>query len=140
MGCFGLVGDNIHPKLLWKFHQNPTCFGSFKEDLQLVLFGKVWFGMVYQKLLWKLYQDPTCFCCFREYFELFWFCLVWDNIHAKLLWKFHQNLTCFGCFREDFELVCLSMEWIGMVWLDLRQHPSEDSVEVSSRSDLFLLF
>ena len=36
---------NIHQKLLWKFHQNLTCFGCFREDLALVLFGMVWFSL-----------------------------------------------------------------------------------------------
>ena len=29
------MGANIHQKLLWKFHQNPTCFGWFRDDLEL---------------------------------------------------------------------------------------------------------
>ena len=32
---FGLVWDIIHPKLLWLFHQNPTCFACFREDWKL---------------------------------------------------------------------------------------------------------
>ena len=31
----GLVWDIIHPKLLWLFHQNPTCFACFREDWKL---------------------------------------------------------------------------------------------------------
>ena len=30
------VWDIINPKLLWKFHQNPTCFDWIREDLKLV--------------------------------------------------------------------------------------------------------
>ena len=33
---FGLVWGNIHLKLLWNFHQDPTCFGCFRKDIQLV--------------------------------------------------------------------------------------------------------
>ena len=29
------MGANIHQKLLWKFHQDPTCFGWFRDDLEL---------------------------------------------------------------------------------------------------------
>ena len=42
--------------------------------------------------------------------------------------------------RFCLELAWFAVVWIGMVWFDLRQHPSEASVKVSSRSDLFLLF
>ena len=38
----GSVWDNIHLKLLWKFHQDPTCFRCFREDLELVWIGMVW--------------------------------------------------------------------------------------------------
>ena len=31
------MGANIHQKLLWKFHQDPTCFGCFKEDFELLV-------------------------------------------------------------------------------------------------------
>ena len=53
-------------------------------------------------------------------------------------------------FREDLELlrfamvwigmVLIGMVWIGMVYFDLRQRPSEASVNVSSRFDLYWLF
>ena len=43
---FGLVWDNIHRKLLWKFHQNPTCFERFREDLKLG-----WGGVVFSNNL-----------------------------------------------------------------------------------------
>ena len=33
---FGLVWGNIHLKLLWKFHQDLTWFGGFREELELV--------------------------------------------------------------------------------------------------------
>ena len=102
----GLVGlkksisqINIQLKLLWKFHQDPTCFGCFREDLKLVLFGLVWYGMVW--------------------FGMVWLGLVWDNIHQKLLWNFHQNPTFFGCFREDLVMVWYGMVWFGMVWFGL---------------------
>ena len=45
-----LVRDNIHLKLLWKFHKDPTCFDCFREDSVLV-----WFGMVLFGLVWILY-------------------------------------------------------------------------------------
>jgi len=35
------VGANIHQKLLWKFHQDPTCFGWYRDDLELRV---VWDG------------------------------------------------------------------------------------------------
>ena len=38
----------------------------------------------------------------------------------------------FGCVWFEFE----SLVWFCMVWFGLRQHPSEASVKVSSRSDL----
>ena len=55
MVWFGLVWDNIQLKLLWNFHQDPTCFGCFREDLQLVQFGMFWFGMVW----YGLRQHPS---------------------------------------------------------------------------------
>ena len=57
---FGLVWDNNHQKILWKFHLDPTCFACFREYSELV-----WFGLV-------------------------WFVLVWNTIHLKVLWNFHQ--------------------------------------------------
>ena len=44
---FGSSWDNIHLKLLWKFYQDLTSFGCFREDLVLVWYGMVWFGMVW---------------------------------------------------------------------------------------------
>ena len=35
MVWFSYVWDNIHLKLVWKFHQDLTCFGCFREDLEL---------------------------------------------------------------------------------------------------------
>ena len=43
---YGLVWDHINLKLVWKFHQDPTCIGCFREDLELVYFGMVWYGLV----------------------------------------------------------------------------------------------
>ena len=37
-------------------------------------------------------------------------------------------------------MVCFVLVWVGMVWFGLKQYPSEGSVKVSSRSDLFWLF
>ena len=48
----------------------------------------------------------------------------------------HQDPSCFGCFREDWN----SFVWIGMIRFGLRQHPSETSVKVSSKTDLFCCF
>ena len=100
MVWFGLFWDN--------FHQDPTCFGCFKDDLQLV------------------YQNPTCFDWFREdlklvqidkvWFGMVWFGMVWDNIHLKLLKKFHPNLTSFDWFREDLKF------WVG--WGGVEQQSS----------------
>ena len=36
---FGLVWDTIHPKILWKCYQDPTCLGCFRESLELVWYG-----------------------------------------------------------------------------------------------------
>ena len=39
------MGGNIHKKLLWRFHQDPTCFGCIRTDLEWGLgWGRVWFG------------------------------------------------------------------------------------------------
>ena len=38
------MGANIHQKLLWKFHQDPTCFGWFRDDLELWVVGWWWGG------------------------------------------------------------------------------------------------
>ena len=130
---FGLVWDNIHPKLLWKFHQNPTCFDWFREDLELVKIDKFWFGLVWYGLVWfettsiKSYYESfikiqlvlavlekiySWFSLVR--FGLVWLGMVWfetTSIWSYGLWKFHQNLTCFDWFREDLKL--------GVVWCDL---------------------
>ena len=34
----------------------------------------------------------------------------------------------------------VGLNWYGLVWFCLRQHPSEASVKISSRFDLFWLF
>ena len=34
---------NSHQKLLWRFHQDPTCFGWFRDDLELGVVG--WGGL-----------------------------------------------------------------------------------------------
>ena len=47
---------------------------------------------------------------------------------------------CVGSFREDLVLIWFGMVWLSMIRFGLRQHPSEASVKVSSRSDLFWLF
>ena len=44
-------------------------------------------------------------------------------------------MTWFGGFREGLVLI-----WFVMVRFGSREHPSEASVKVSSRSDLFWLF
>ena len=36
------MGANIHQKLLWKFHQDPTCFDCFRVDFEL---GVGWGGV-----------------------------------------------------------------------------------------------
>jgi len=36
------MGANIHQKLLWKFHQDPTCFGCLREDFELWVGGGGW--------------------------------------------------------------------------------------------------
>ena len=59
---------------------------------------------------------------------------------AETITKQDLTLLCFGCFREDLESVWFAIVWIGKVWFDLRQHQSEASVKVSSRSGLFWLF
>ena len=38
-----------------------------------------------------------------------------------------------------FGMVWFGLVWLGMVWFGLRQHPSEASVKVSSRSILFFI-
>ena len=32
---FGFVSPILYQKLLWKFYQDPTCFGCFREDLEV---------------------------------------------------------------------------------------------------------
>ena len=49
MVWYSMVWDNIHPKLLWKFHQNSTCFGCFREDLQFFVILGPKFAIYYTK-------------------------------------------------------------------------------------------
>ena len=68
---------------------------------------------------------------------LVWLGLILDNINQKLLLKFHQDPTYFGCSGENLISVWFGLFWLGMVRFGLKQHPSEASVKVSSRSNLF---
>ena len=135
-----------------------NTFVSMTTDVWHSLLSRIWwctknYGNI------NLYQNEDCrnnnktrsdfalFWLFQRRFSfglvwlgLEWLGLVWGNIHLKFLWKFHQDLTWFGGFREDLELVWFAIVWIGKVWFDLRQHQSEASVKVSSRSGLFWLF
>ena len=113
-----MVWENIHLKLLWNFHEDLICFGCFREDIQLVWIGKVWYGMV-------------------------WFGLVWDNIQLKLLWNFHQDPTCFGCFREDLQLVYFGKVCYCLVWylfLEILWHLKIDHLTHLSKENSRLLF
>ena len=47
---FGLVWGDIHLKILWKFHQDLTSFGSFREDFE-VWIGMVWYGLVWDNII-----------------------------------------------------------------------------------------
>ena len=94
---FGSVRDNIHLKLLWKFHHNPTCFGCFREDLELVWSGlrqcpsegsvkdqtflaglekiKSWFGMVWFETIsiWRVFTlglVPPLWAFFSETWKI----------------------------------------------------------------------
>ena len=69
--------------------------------------------------------------------------LVWFGLkqyQSKDSVKSFIKILLVLAFREDLELVWIAIVSIGMVWSDLRQHPSEASVKASSRSDLFWLF
>ena len=125
--------DDITLSYLWN---KSMWLWQDLRNLDLVWFGSVWEN-IHLKLMWKFHQDPTCFGCFREDLELVRFGLIWDNAHLKVLWKFHQDLTCFGWLREDLVLVWYGTFRVCLVWFDLRQHPSEVSVKVSSRSNIF---
>ena len=46
----GFDWNNIHLKVLWKFHQDLTCFGCFRDDLELVWYGLVW--LIWYGLVW----------------------------------------------------------------------------------------
>ena len=46
---------------------------------------------------------------------------------------------CVGSFREDLVLIWFGMVWLSMIRFGLRQHPSEASVKVSSKSNFFWL-
>ena len=64
--------------------------------------------------------------------------------------KVSSRSILFGCFGEDWNsfredsvlvwliIVWYSLVWLGMIRFGLRQYPSEASVKVSSRSNLFL--
>ena len=77
------MGANIHQKLLWKFHQDPTCFDCFRVDFELGLgwggggglnLVKPWAKQMYQNLhfLGLIFPPPL---------------LIFDRIftYAKLL-------------------------------------------------------
>ena len=105
---YGLVWDNLHLNALWKFHEDLTCFGCFREDLKLVWFGLIWYGLVWYGLLWfettSIWRFCESFIKIRlvlavlddlqlVWYGMVWFGLVWDNIQLKLLWNFHQDPT-----------------------------------------------
>ena len=108
-----LQGD-LHKWLnaLWKFHEDPTCFGCFREDLNLVWYGMVWYGLVW--------FETTSIWRFCESF-----------IKIRLV------LAVLEMIYSWFGMVWYGLVWYDLVWSDLRQHPSEASVKVSSRSALF---
>ena len=91
---FGLVWNNNHPKLLWKFHQNPTCFDWFREDLELVKIDKVWFGSVWYGLVW--FETTSI----KSYYESF--------IEIQLGFAFLKKIYSW------FSLVRFGLVWYGL--------------------------
>ena len=114
MVWFSYVWDNVHLKLPWKFHQDLTCFGCFREDLKLVWFGLVW-DNVHLKMLWKFHQDLICFVWFREDLELVWFCL---KKYPSEVWRFCKRSDLFWLFLRRFRvgLLCYGLDWYGLDW------------------------
>merc|ERR1712035_232404 len=90
-----------------------TCFGCFREDLQLVQFGMVWFGMVWYGLVWL---ETTSI---QSYYENF----IKIQLVLAVLEKIYSR----------FGLVWYGMVWYGMVWSGWRQHPSKVTMKISSK-------
>ena len=99
---------------MWRVHQDPICFGWFRENLELVWFSMVWFETI------SIYR----FC--ESFIKISLVLAVLEKIYSWF------SLVRFG-------MVWFGMVWYGMVWYGLRHHPSEATVKILSKSDLFWL-
>ena len=61
---------------------------------------------------------------------------------SNLFWLFYRRFSVGLVWYSMvwYSMVWFGWVWFGWVWSGLRQHPSEASVKVSSRSDLFWQF